>query len=343
VGLVDVLLVGRSVVTRPKSHGRFASAEVSTAMRGWLNHPWRVLLLTFATVCLAAVPCTYYYACQRMAAIEYVRSTDYSEVKFAPQPQWVPKDFEIPEWMRSVVSVEIRNNAEPDLGRISAIRELEFLSTSGTITDDGIQPIRRFSRLKIAYFSWPRGITDRGLAALENCRQLQVLEIRSSQITDQGLRALAELPLTELELSGSVRLTDACFLELAKISTLRKLFLSRTQVTGKGMRSLARLPLEVLILERTRLTDEGLSEAAEIPRLETLIVNDNRITDAGLAALAQHPLDYIGLSNTYVTPEGVRALCRSTTIKRLDVNVPPFTDADLYDLRALEMRVNGSR
>src|SRR5207302_1019475 len=84
-----------------------------------------------------------------------------------------------------------------------------------------------------------------------------------TEMTDAGLKELAELKrLQWLGLSCS-SLTDGGLKDLARLKSLQSLDLGGTKVTGTGLKELAELKdLQALQLSHTKVTDAGLKELA---------------------------------------------------------------------------------
>ena len=121
-------------------------------------------------------------------------------------------------------------------------------------------------------------ITDAGLKNLEGLRNLTELDLSKSQVTDSGLKYLNRLTkLVKLNLSDTP-VTEAGLVHLRELP-VEELDLSGTRiefVTLEGFSSLAYLDLG-----RTRLTDSGLKRSSGLGELQVLILRDTRITDEG--------------------------------------------------------------
>jgi Leucine-rich repeat (LRR) protein len=95
-------------------------------------------------------------------------------------------------------------------------------------------------------------------ADLESVRSLSLSE---TQITDAGLKDVANLQkLTSLSLSNT-KITDAGLKEVAKLQKLTRLSLSDTQITDAGLKDVAKLQrLKLLFLGGTKVTKAGVAE-----------------------------------------------------------------------------------
>lgn len=144
----------------------------------------------------------------------------------------------------------------------------------------------------------PLLVTDKDLALLTGLAHLVVLDLRGTQITDEALLHLRDLPqLKELYLGGSVvtdvepplfhaRITDAAIQQITQLSSLEVLSLAKTDITDQGVQQLPRLSnLKVLYLLGTPISDDAVASLAEMKSLESLYLQETRISPEGLARL----------------------------------------------------------
>jgi hypothetical protein len=126
----------------------------------------------------------------------------------------------------------------------------------------------------------------------------------------QHLRKLRELKILFLHDS---KITDAGLVHLAGLTKLTTLNLHDTQIKGPGLRHLKKaVGLQELDLRGPQTTDETLQYLQQFPQLETLYLARSQVTDAGLPYLKAHPgLKIVALAETKVTAEGVRKLRKS--------------------------------
>ncbi|HWB12505.1 MAG TPA: hypothetical protein VG826_24990 [Pirellulales bacterium] len=115
------------------------------------------------------------------------------------------------------------------------------------------------------------------------------IKLGRSQVTDEDLRSLENLP------------------------SLRFLWLFNTEVGDEGLSHLSSLTrLEELSLGETKITDAGLAHLAGLRKLRFLSLYGTHITDAGLAHLhGLKSLVRIDLQRTGVTAAGVAELRKS--------------------------------
>ena len=230
-----------------------------------------------------------------------------------------------------LVRVEFRSTRISDAGLSRLVAQhplLKELNLNGTLlTDRGVESLANLTALKSVYLGGAptpghgnelplkndpvgRGrLTDASLLALDESWLLKELVLPQGQFTDNGLKALAGLPLTMLRLDsitasgpGFDRLlegrtfqhlevhgpgvTDADLPHLAEhLSSYATLDLSRTAVTDSGMRHLIPLAIRDLDLSATALSDAGLAILATgTGTLSQVNVSKTRVTPAGAAA-----------------------------------------------------------
>ena len=163
-------------------------------------------------------------------------------------------------------------------------------------------------------------ITDAGLAALRHATQLESLDIRYTDVTDEGLVHLEGLEnLTELHLGGDARnvgtkITDLGISSLRRMKKLTVLTLVHTRVGNQSMTILRDMTgLKHLALSYTQVKDQGLADVATLKALQHLDLYTTAVTDAGIGHLQQ--LDKLDMLNLYdvtsVTEEAVNTLQRA--------------------------------
>jgi len=172
-----------------------------------------------------------------------------------------------------------------------------------------------------------------GIGMLARARQLaglEVLHLDFNDLTDAGLKALADIP---------------------HFSNLRELYLSSNRQLGTpGLRALADSPyfsqLRLLDLGGNNLTETALKVVINgdaLKNLDMLVLAGNQIGDSGVESLARSDLlrrmlarqPVLDLSRNSIGPMGARALADSPEVEsleelRLDINA--IGDAGLASL-----------
>lgn len=119
--------------------------------------------------------------------------------------------------------------------------------------------------------------TDAQMELLRGLDQLQVLDVENSEVSDKGLRHLAELTeLRSLDLHGT-QITDEGLTHLSKLKNLQVLNLAGTQVSDDGVEYLKNLShLESLTLLDTNVTNHGIDDLRNsLPKLDIIDASGN--------------------------------------------------------------------
>lgn len=201
-------------------------------------------------------------------------------------------------------------------------------------SDDGLRHIGGLPNLEDLYIWNSTGITDKGIAQLQDLTNLKALHIDHSQMTDQGFLALARLTkleylalechtfsdkglavvdgmpgLTWLSVGGDEdhlsEITDAGLRHVEGLRNLVSLDLSFSEITDDGLDSLKGLShLSHLTLASCPITDRGVAKLSGLKNLERIILNETKVTDKGVELLVGLPrLKLLAASGTAVTQE----------------------------------------
>ena len=151
--------------------------------------------------------------------------------------------------------------------------------TKSTITDEGLAPLARFTKLRALRL--PAGtISGTGLSVLRELPALSELALGSSPITDEGLKHLRGTKLTSLDLP-------------------------LTKITDAGLDDISILTsLTLLNLQGTLITDEGLQKLKTLKELRSLNVTGTKVTEAGVKKLAAAlPLCHVQYTGGAIEPK----------------------------------------
>ena len=132
-------------------------------------------------------------------------------------------------------------------------------------------------------------VTDADIhALLKEGAEIEYLILNGTDITDEGLAYLRQLPrLKELGL-GRTQITDSGCEELAQIGSLEELALFSTGITDEGLKHLSKLTnLRSLDLRNTATMDSSLKSLERLNRLEQLLVSETNVTDQGVRDLKE--------------------------------------------------------
>ena len=181
-------------------------------------------------------------------------------------------------------------------------------------------------------------VTDEGLVHLQGFPKLESLFLNSTSITDAGLSNLRHVPLLRDLRLNETSVTDAGLVHLKTLKQLRTLVLDDTRIRGTGFGNIGCLPhVEELWLQSTEVDDAALQELAKCRNLKTLYFADAPITDKGLMEIAKLlQLERLSLMHTKVTDEGLKRLQSLSQLRELTLDRTSITDAGLPHLVAIE-------
>lgn len=156
---------------------------------------------------------------------------------------------------------------------------------------------------------------DDALAGLPALRDLRILSLRDTRISDAALQHLRELPELEwVELGHTdnqgTGIQGDGLKHLQTLPKLQYLFLTRTDVDDAALAHVSNMKgLVSLGLDFNKISDRGLKHLQGLTELRFLNLRWTKITDEGLEHLAPlKQLERLNLLGTRVTPEGVARL-----------------------------------
>lgn len=168
-------------------------------------------------------------------------------------------------------------------------------------------------------------VTDEGLAALSQLKNLRGLRVYGERVTGRFLETLSQAvpkpQLRSLNLAGS-SITSTDLQPVANFTDLVSLDLSDTLVDDDGLCALSGLTqLARLDLSYTRVTDQGLSHLKGLTRLSDLNLSHTRVRGAGVAQLCDARLSSLDLSVTKITDSDALGLARAGMNGLLTLNL----------------------
>jgi hypothetical protein len=183
-------------------------------------------------------------------------------------------------------------------------------------------------------------LRDRGLQVTWDSENANLITVKSvaPQVGNEDLALLSKLRITELDLRNS-QVSDEGLQHLANQSQLVRLNLQRTRITNEGLQQLCpRLKqLASISVEHTAVDDQGLASIAECRQLTTLYLGGSQVRGPGLRHFAQHPLTYLSFQHSNIVDDSVSqyigALSQLETLGLDDTSV---SDACLSSLAALK-------
>jgi Leucine-rich repeat (LRR) protein len=169
--------------------------------------------------------------------------------------------------------------------------------------------------------------TDLELGHVGRLHRLEILSLRSSEVTDSGLEQLRGLTGLRHLYLGDTRVTDDGLHHLERLTNIEVLSLNKTQISGCGLVFLRRMTgLHTLLLSWTKVGDAGLAELGAHSHLKSLDISGTDVSDIGLVhlqdltSLQNLNIAYTGKS---VSIAGVERLRRALPNLRSGDCIPP--------------------
>jgi serine/threonine protein kinase len=220
------------------------------------------------------------------------------------------------------------------LKHLQSSNALQTLRLEYTGVDDRLWPLlSRWSNLTQLHLYGCRQLSDAGLSSLPRLPNLNSFQIGATQLTDAGLRLVADRcpNLTELGIDQDDGETDRTLSPLSQFPKLTRLICSPNQVTEAGKAMLAQHPNLHDILVRGRSSDEIFERLQPLKmRLKTFGMHTNSLTTSPptLRAYQQlaefEALESIELLGNQGSPndEGLEFLARLPHLKTLLLRFP---------------------
>lgn len=264
-------------------------------------------------------------------------------------------------------SRELTDDCLLHLARMPQLERLELNEyPGGKLTDRGLEVLRHLPNLRKFEMTWQSGITDRGVANLRFCEQLEEVNLMGSPtgdgaiealqgkaklahfstgrlVTDAGIPLLHHLPLLKTAREEGARLlidgpiTNAGLAALTGLDGVCELdlFWHLDHITTDGFACLAHLPKLLALGCDGRLSDDlAMRHIAAMPRLKRLRIQESVATDDGFVALAKsQTIEGIwGRVCTNFGSRGFLAFSKMPSLRSLGIGCRNVDDAALAAL-----------
>lgn len=200
-----------------------------------------------------------------------------------------------------------------------------------------------------------RYITDEALLRIKELKSLKSLDLRHTQITDDGLRYLTGfgnlellhvtgMSISSVELVNLKKSLPNCRIEFtfdpllnAMLNAHDDLAVALKDVAERQSDQNVEVDAEgnviVVDLRNTALTDASMDHFPELPRLQLLNLRNSRISEAGVEKIKDLiNLEVLDLRNVVITDSGMEILHGLTKLTRLDLNGESISDSGLKSL-----------
>ena len=239
----------------------------------------------------------------------------------------LPTDNSIIAYYKTV-GADIETN---EAGRVTTVRHY------GDINDlKDLQTLRDLAVLQLGGSK----ITDASLVGLKEFPQLESLILNGTQITDEGLghlKGLTSLEFLQIDNSWRAHFTNAGLKHLTGLTTLKELRLNADTITDAGLLHLTGLTnLEDLNLDECHITGAELDRLQELSNLTHLSLENTQVTDTALVHLKHlTDLQELNLDSTKITGAGLVSLAGLKNLRELALFGTNVADADLVHLKAM--------
>lgn len=284
----------------------------------WYQHEIFVKQVLPAVLCivvLGSAALAYFYGKNIHAPIpasdfgpdNFVRVKD-SDLTIKTNTQYgIPEGFELDDGINDLWVAESRLT-DDDLKRLrgSGVQKLS-LDSNKSITVDGIKTISGIPLKSLVL----RGtcLDNSVIPVLNKMKSLEALDLRSTRVTDDGIKQLETFPkMAYLDLGYLTGVTDSSLPYIKRaFPNLESLILKDTNVTGKGLNLLLPHKFYSMILTDLKLTDDDIDTLIKFQPAR-LTLEDNPITDKGLEKLKKLPkMEHLSVE-----------FCKNVSLKKLE-------------------------
>lgn len=234
-----------------------------------------------------------------------------------------------------LISIKLHTAADKEgfknLHGLAGVRWIWAVNTH--FTDEELKHLQDCQDLELLQLDSSR-VTDRGMIHLSNFPKLKTLHLHHTRVTDGGMAPLAQLPSLDVLILPE-GITDAGLADLKTAPKLRHLIIEECRITGAALGHLAELKsLRTLFLLGTPLTEADLRQMTGLRQITELMLSRTKsLTDEALPHIAElTKLTYLGLAETRVTDEGLKQLLPLSSLQRMDLDGTWVTDAGLETL-----------
>ena len=163
-----------------------------------------------------------------------------------------------------------------------------------------------------------------GFQHLKALKKLESVNFHFTPLNDDGLRAIAQVPISGRLWFAHTRFTDEGAASLKNLTQLKRCGIGSADKgsSGEAVAALEKLPLEDLALLDNQATPAGLAHATKIATLRRLDVSHAPgVKDESMPLVSQMPaLEEFKLGSAQVTDDGLQLLAASKSLKKLSLS-----------------------
>lgn len=212
------------------------------------------------------------------------------------------------------------------------------LSHTNTLKDDAYAMLAKMKNLESLDLSSSE-VTDAELVKLEQMPNLLQLTLKDNIISAKGLIALSHLPkLQKLDIEDCKRIQPGDWNLFKSFGALQTLDVSGTKFDDAGLKALCASrgtpPLDTLELDHTVVTDAGFVDIAKLDFLQNLSVAGTKITRIGLAnILGNSNIQRVNVADCFkLKSEDIDLFCNGRSFKALDLSYLTLTAKNYSEL-----------
>lgn len=205
------------------------------------------------------------------------------------------------------------------------------------LSDEAMQHVAKLRRLKTLNIPYTQ-VSDDGLRYITNL-PIEHLNLLETSVTDRGMKYIGQMRELRQLCLLSTHVSDAGLNELKDLEHLGDLNLASTDVTDKGVPTL--LPLKgtlwKLDLSDTHVTNACIATLSQMKSLDDLAIGGTDVTVTGLSKHLHSKVTKLGLANTQTRDSDCKLLAaRFPQLVRLNLTATKITDEGLLHLVKLK-------
>jgi Leucine Rich repeat len=218
-----------------------------------------------------------------------------------------------------------------------------------SLTGACLHGLDRFPRLRNLTLVGLRSVNADDLVAFEKLKELEFLDLTASEIKDDAVPILIELPKLSILLldwaydgSDGPRMSSGAIARLGECRNIECLQLSGCAVDDAALSALAThlRGLTRLSLAKTKVTDASIGSIQHLENLEWLNLANTGVTDAGIVALAKHAsIKTLSLQKTKIGDATLPILATLPMLNEVRINRGQFSDIGMAAFKRLKPKV----
>lgn len=177
---------------------------------------------------------------------------------------------------------------------------------------------------------------DAYLKTLKRGQDLREVNLRMSDVTDDGVKSIQHLPILWLDLSYT-QVSNQAMEYVSKMPKLLGLYLTGTNITVDGIKHLKTMPsLLFLDVSAIPMNKAYMHAIAEIPNLQRLyMISSPNLSAEVITELEAAKIEGLGFRRAPINHEAVKVIGKLKTVQELLLSYCGLTDEDLTPLAQL--------